>query len=95
MRTASSPDLSAEVSCAYVPGIAVMGMIGGCLARVFGRTRRSFVSARGLYFARVLKVQGSKMPTAPNFTPTSSQFGMITGKSGLNRQLQLSLRFYF
>jgi hypothetical protein len=33
--------------------------------------------------------------SAPNFTPTSSQFGMITGKSGLNRQLQLSLRFYF
>jgi hypothetical protein len=31
----------------------------------------------------------------PNTTPTSSQFGMITGKSGLIRTLQLSLRFYF
>ena len=31
----------------------------------------------------------------PNFNPTSSQFGMITSKSGLVRQLQLSLRFYF
>ena len=31
----------------------------------------------------------------PNMTPTSSQFGMITSKSGLIRTLQLSLRFYF
>jgi hypothetical protein len=30
-----------------------------------------------------------------NLNPTSSQFGMITSKSNLNRQLQLSLRFYF
>jgi hypothetical protein len=33
--------------------------------------------------------------TAPNFTPTSSQFGMITSKSNLQRTLQLSLRLYF
>jgi hypothetical protein len=33
--------------------------------------------------------------SAPNWTPTSSQFGEITGKSGLARNLQLSLRFYF
>lgn len=31
----------------------------------------------------------------PNMNPTSSQFGMITGKTGLTRNLQLSLRFYF
>jgi hypothetical protein len=31
----------------------------------------------------------------PNLTPNSSQFGMITSKSGLARNLQLSLRFYF
>ena len=31
----------------------------------------------------------------PNLNPTSSQFGMITGKSGLARNLQLSLRWYF
>ncbi len=31
----------------------------------------------------------------PNLNPTSSQFGMITSKSGLGRQLQLSVRFYF
>ena len=30
-----------------------------------------------------------------NYNPTSSQFGMITSKTGLARQLQLSLRFYF
>jgi len=30
-----------------------------------------------------------------NLNPTSSQFGMITSKSGLNRAMQLSLRFYF
>ena len=33
--------------------------------------------------------------SAPNFNPTSSQFGEITGKTGLVRTLQLSLRFYF
>ena len=32
---------------------------------------------------------------APNFTPTSSQFGMITSKTNLARNLQLSLRFVF
>ena len=31
----------------------------------------------------------------PQLTPTSSQFGYITGKSGLARNLQLSLRFQF
>jgi hypothetical protein len=31
----------------------------------------------------------------PNLTPTSSQFGMITSKTGLARNLQLSLRFSF
>jgi hypothetical protein len=31
----------------------------------------------------------------PNLNPTSSQFGMITGKSGLARNIQLSLRFLF
>ena len=31
----------------------------------------------------------------PNLNPTSSQFGEITGKTGLARNLQLSLRFYF
>jgi len=33
--------------------------------------------------------------STPNLNPTSSQFGMITSKTGLTRQLQLSLRFYF
>ena len=33
--------------------------------------------------------------STPNLNPTSSQFGEITSKTGLNRQLQLSLRFYF
>ena len=33
--------------------------------------------------------------SAPNFTPTSSQFGMITSKTNLARNLQLSLRFAF
>jgi len=31
----------------------------------------------------------------PNENPTSGQFGMITGKSGLARNLQLTLRFYW
>ena len=31
----------------------------------------------------------------PNLNPLSSQFGEITGKTGLARNLQLSLRFYF
>jgi hypothetical protein len=31
----------------------------------------------------------------PNLNPTSSQFGMITSKTGLARNLQLSLRFSF
>ena len=33
--------------------------------------------------------------SGPNLNPTSSQFGEITGKSGLVRAMQLSLRFYF
>jgi len=33
--------------------------------------------------------------SAPNFNPTSSQFGEITSKTGLQRTLQLSLKFYF
>ena len=33
--------------------------------------------------------------SGPNLNPTSSQFGEITGKTGLARNLQLSLRFYF
>lgn len=33
--------------------------------------------------------------SGPNLNPTSSQFGMITSKTGLTRNLQLSLRFYF
>jgi hypothetical protein len=33
--------------------------------------------------------------SGPNYNPTSSQFGMITGKTGLARNLQLSLRFAF
>ncbi len=33
--------------------------------------------------------------SGPNLNPTSSQFGMITSKTGLARNLQLSLRFYF
>ena len=33
--------------------------------------------------------------STPQLTPTSSQFGMITAKTGLQRTLQLSLRFYF
>lgn len=33
--------------------------------------------------------------STPNLNPTSGQFGMITGKTGLARNLQLSLRFYF
>ena len=33
--------------------------------------------------------------SGPNLNPTSSQFGMITSKSGLARNLQLSLRYSF
>ena len=33
--------------------------------------------------------------SGPQLTPTSSQFGMITSKTGLTRNLQLSLRFAF
>jgi hypothetical protein len=33
--------------------------------------------------------------SGPNLNPTSSQFGMITSKTGLARNLQLSLRFHF
>jgi hypothetical protein len=33
--------------------------------------------------------------SAPNWTPTSSQFGMVTSKTTLSRNLQLSLRFQF
>ncbi len=33
--------------------------------------------------------------SGPQLEPTSSQFGMITSKTGLARNLQLSLRFYF
>ena len=33
--------------------------------------------------------------SGPSYNPTSSQFGEITGKTGLVRALQLSLRFYF
>jgi hypothetical protein len=33
--------------------------------------------------------------SGPNLNPTSSQFGEITGKTGLVRAMQLSLRFYF
>jgi hypothetical protein len=31
----------------------------------------------------------------PSYNPTSSQFGEITGKTNLQRTLQLSLRFFF
>jgi hypothetical protein len=33
--------------------------------------------------------------SAPSFTANSGTFGVITGKTGLVRTLQLSLRFYF
>ncbi len=33
--------------------------------------------------------------SGPNYNPTSSQFGMITAKSTLARNLQLSLRYTF
>jgi Carboxypeptidase regulatory-like domain/TonB-dependent Receptor Plug Domain len=33
--------------------------------------------------------------STPNLNPTSSQFGEVTSKTGLARNLQLSLRFYF
>ncbi len=33
--------------------------------------------------------------STPNFTPTSSQFGMVTSKTNLARNLQLSLRLVF
>jgi hypothetical protein len=33
--------------------------------------------------------------STPNFNPTSSQFGMVTSKTSLARNLQLSLRFSF
>lgn len=33
--------------------------------------------------------------SGPNLNPTSSTFGEVTGKSGLNRDLQLSLRYSF
>jgi hypothetical protein len=32
--------------------------------------------------------------SGPNYNPTASQFGEITGKTGLQRTLQLPLRFY-
>ena len=33
--------------------------------------------------------------SGPQFNPTSSQFGEVTGKTGLARTLQLSLRYSF
>lgn len=33
--------------------------------------------------------------SAPNYNPASSQFGMVTSKTNLARELQLSLRFNF
>jgi hypothetical protein len=33
--------------------------------------------------------------SGPNLNPTSGQFGEITGKTGLQRTLQLGLRFNF
>jgi hypothetical protein len=33
--------------------------------------------------------------SGPNFNPTSSQFGMVTGKTNLQRTLQLGLRYSF
>jgi hypothetical protein len=33
--------------------------------------------------------------SGPSYNPTSSQFGEITGKTNLQRTLQLSLRFFF
>jgi hypothetical protein len=33
--------------------------------------------------------------SAPNFNPTSPQFGEVTSKTGLARNLQLSLRYDF
>jgi hypothetical protein len=33
--------------------------------------------------------------SGPQLNPTSGQFGMITSKTGLARNLQLSLRFQF
>ncbi len=33
--------------------------------------------------------------SAPNYNPTSGTFGEVTSKTGLSRQLQLSLRFQF
>ncbi len=32
---------------------------------------------------------------AANFTPTSTTFGKVTGKTNLSRNLQLSLRYFF
>jgi len=33
--------------------------------------------------------------SGPNYNPTSSQFGMVTGKTNLQRTLQLGLRYNF
>lgn len=38
---------------------------------------------------------GTNQTGGPNFNPTSSQFGEVTGKSTLARNLQLSLRYSF
>ncbi len=38
---------------------------------------------------------GTNQTGGPNFNPTSSQFGEVTGKTSTARNLQLSLRFFF
>ena len=44
---------------------------------------------------RSLRLHQPSNLSGPNLNPTSSQFGMITSKSGLSRNLQLSLRLTF
>ena len=61
------------------------------LDKVFAINERSHVEFRAEAYDFINHANLS----GPNLNPTSSQFGMITSKSGLSRNLQLSLRYSF
>ena len=72
----------------YQPGIQDWNL---ALIKTFAINDRSGIQfrAQGYDFINHPNLSG------PQLTPTSSQFGEITSKTGLARTLQLSLRFYF
>lgn len=72
----------------YGPGIQDWNM---ALLKTFPFTERAGAQFR----AEAYDFINHANLNGPNENPTSGQFGMITGKSGLARNLQLTLRFYW